>query len=444
MTKMPKTGKGKSSKAKKNDVLSKPKRPMSAYNFFFRAERAKIISESSLKGSDADATGKLGTSFEEIGRTIGKRWRAIKWEEHSKYKDLAIRDSARYEDEMKAFYEDELNSMCLRQECNKSKSNADSDPKKIDGSHIGYQLPNDEASSWNPPASLKETISLANFDQVRHGTTPQWNGNRPGIELCQHHTNSQTKSMMFANERASAGMINPSYSTYCQNMPIHMPLDPMSMRYMPSVEPKDSSTKKYPGEDFRMLLQHHKLSSSPFQNEAIMKLVLNQKALIEHRQKKVHEEINELQIKNKLLSRMLAQEASILPSKSTNTLIPDPSHNPLGSLDMDRTTNDSLRQFLQKQKVSMGGNDAAIVLGNHVSMDGWSSMFGPPAPALGPLMHKLLQRNSKQSMSNFIPTIPVSRTNVPINEANAMGFQGSSTSMRAEENLFLENFKKDM
>ena len=69
------TGKAKKSKggSKKSDLLAKPKRPMSAYNFFFKAERAKILADS--EGDD----GGVATSFEDIGRTIGQRWVSLSY-----------------------------------------------------------------------------------------------------------------------------------------------------------------------------------------------------------------------------------------------------------------------------------------------------------------------------------------------------------------------------
>mmetsp|Transcript_18630 Transcript_18630/g.37669 ORF Transcript_18630/g.37669 Transcript_18630/m.37669 type:complete len:360 (+) Transcript_18630:192-1271(+) len=92
-------------KAKKNAILSKPKRPMSAYNFFFRDERNNILAEAQH--------GQRPKTFEEIGRIIGKRWREINDDELETYKDMAAKDTARYQEEMKLYYQDELNLMCL-------------------------------------------------------------------------------------------------------------------------------------------------------------------------------------------------------------------------------------------------------------------------------------------------------------------------------------------
>mmetsp|Transcript_10788 Transcript_10788/g.23064 ORF Transcript_10788/g.23064 Transcript_10788/m.23064 type:complete len:450 (+) Transcript_10788:162-1511(+) len=97
-------------KAKRNDILVKPKRPMSAYNFFFRAERVKILDAANKNEQDGES---IATSFEDIGRIIGKRWREISDEEHIRYKEMATEDSNRYQAEMKTYYKDELTLMCL-------------------------------------------------------------------------------------------------------------------------------------------------------------------------------------------------------------------------------------------------------------------------------------------------------------------------------------------
>ncbi len=83
---------------------------LSTDNFFFRAERAKILDEANKKKRDGESS---ATSFEDIGRIIGKRWREISDEEHSRYKEMAAEDSNRYQKEMKIYYKDELTLMCL-------------------------------------------------------------------------------------------------------------------------------------------------------------------------------------------------------------------------------------------------------------------------------------------------------------------------------------------
>ena len=68
-----------------------PKRPLSAYNIFFQQERIHVRAESDV------------VSFEDLGRTIGRRWKALSNRERKKYEGLAHQDSVRYRNEMEIF-----------------------------------------------------------------------------------------------------------------------------------------------------------------------------------------------------------------------------------------------------------------------------------------------------------------------------------------------------
>lgn len=125
-----------------SNPMKKPKRPMTAYNFFFRDQHRKIVKEgvseteeaSNKKSSEKDASGSSskaqdasskkrkrtdsshganGTkkpkkiTFEDLGRTIGQRWKSINKEELARYTKLAKEDSKRYRREMEKFYKEE-------------------------------------------------------------------------------------------------------------------------------------------------------------------------------------------------------------------------------------------------------------------------------------------------------------------------------------------------
>jgi hypothetical protein len=99
----------------------KPKRPLSAYNFFFKEEREKILKvvlaedpttvqpdpeaddfiQDELIGRLKKEGGKV--SFEEMGKIIGQRWKNIDPDRLSKYAEMAAEDTERYKTEMQAY-----------------------------------------------------------------------------------------------------------------------------------------------------------------------------------------------------------------------------------------------------------------------------------------------------------------------------------------------------
>ena len=101
------------------NLKPKPKRPLSAYNIFFREERIRILASipSSKNGDDAkeaDETsvrtsrkkrtphGKIG--FESLGKQIGQNWRKLGDLPTSRYRKLADFDMDRYRAEMKEWH----------------------------------------------------------------------------------------------------------------------------------------------------------------------------------------------------------------------------------------------------------------------------------------------------------------------------------------------------
>jgi len=98
----------------KRKAKDKPKRPLSAYNFFFSDERAKIVAivEEEVDAKDSDLseeelsrlrkdTGKV--SFEEMGKIIGQRWKDIDAERKEYFDKLAEESAAQYKVAMKKY-----------------------------------------------------------------------------------------------------------------------------------------------------------------------------------------------------------------------------------------------------------------------------------------------------------------------------------------------------
>ena len=96
---------------RKKKPKGSPRRPLSAYNIFFKEERIRILASLPKQ----DATVKKGSrvrknrsphhkiSFATLGKTIGSRWKQIDKASRAHYDALAKKDSERYAREMKAF-----------------------------------------------------------------------------------------------------------------------------------------------------------------------------------------------------------------------------------------------------------------------------------------------------------------------------------------------------
>ena len=87
---------------KKKVEKGRPLRPLSAYNFFFKDERRKILANFSRQQKDGTADVNSGIGFENLAKTIGRRWKQIVPERLAHYKALAKIDQGRYADEKSA------------------------------------------------------------------------------------------------------------------------------------------------------------------------------------------------------------------------------------------------------------------------------------------------------------------------------------------------------
>lgn len=86
-----------------------PKRPLSAYNYFFREQRPVVLANLERKrasGEDAGALeeGKSSNLFATMGKTIAQAWRDVTPEEKEKYKAMAAEDMKRYREEMDKYH----------------------------------------------------------------------------------------------------------------------------------------------------------------------------------------------------------------------------------------------------------------------------------------------------------------------------------------------------
>lgn len=74
---------------------SHPKKPLSAYNIFFKAIRPQVVQD--LGGQ---------VSFDKLGRIVGERWRATSLADRKVYEQKADEDVLRYRKEMIAYNEE--------------------------------------------------------------------------------------------------------------------------------------------------------------------------------------------------------------------------------------------------------------------------------------------------------------------------------------------------
>jgi len=103
----------KANRAKKRSRKDKPKRPLSAYNIFFREERERILAEipgemeipshgqPQRRERKKKPHGKIG--FQDLAKSVGQRWQQLTPEEMEAYKEKANAELVRYKKEMELF-----------------------------------------------------------------------------------------------------------------------------------------------------------------------------------------------------------------------------------------------------------------------------------------------------------------------------------------------------
>uniref|UniRef100_A0A7S4M5F9 HMG box domain-containing protein n=1 Tax=Odontella aurita TaxID=265563 RepID=A0A7S4M5F9_9STRA len=82
----------------------KPKRPLSAYNFFFKSERARLLRIRS-RDTDPIKTGGIGMGFVDLARTVARSWNILDACSRRVYEKRALQDKRRYLIGMKAWKE---------------------------------------------------------------------------------------------------------------------------------------------------------------------------------------------------------------------------------------------------------------------------------------------------------------------------------------------------
>ena len=87
-------------------IVPRPKRPLSAYNMFFRDQREMLLKTLPRRQSDTTigrGHGKIG--FQDLARVIGAKWREIDPQEKERYEKVAAEGRAKYLEQAKAWKE---------------------------------------------------------------------------------------------------------------------------------------------------------------------------------------------------------------------------------------------------------------------------------------------------------------------------------------------------
>jgi len=228
---------------------------MSAYNFFFREARTRILSEK--------PEGEGTVSFEDIGRLVGERWRSIDDGSKQKFKGLASVDSERYRAEMKVYYNDELQMMCLGL------------GRKPDGS----------VASSSESSSLAAVSMVSSISSSLPAGTDAASGLGPNVVTSQNGL--ETLAGMASNlapNNPMAGYGSAVSSSQTTNLS-RLLGDETALR--------------------QILLQCQSTRNSLNTPSDTLVLILSQKAVIQQRERELLEELSQLRTKSALLDSIL-------------------------------------------------------------------------------------------------------------------------------------------
>jgi HMG-box domain len=81
-----------------------PRRPLSAYNIFFRDERARILEHKEMAVKKEGALGSGSSLFSSLGKEVAKRWKMLKEKDRVEYTKMAEKEMARYRNEMDEYH----------------------------------------------------------------------------------------------------------------------------------------------------------------------------------------------------------------------------------------------------------------------------------------------------------------------------------------------------
>jgi len=102
------TPKRKRGRPKGGVKLGMPKRPLSAYNMFFKDARKHILNISHDLSQTSEQGSLRKVSFENLAKTVGKKWRDIDDSSLINYNEMARREKDRYREELNKYHENKM------------------------------------------------------------------------------------------------------------------------------------------------------------------------------------------------------------------------------------------------------------------------------------------------------------------------------------------------
>lgn len=198
-----------------------PRRPLSAYNLFFKEERARLLAERDAQHRDSDEKQGL---FETMAKTVAKRWKEISPERMRRYQEEAMLDSARYRREMEEYSQRSLVDRGFAEPVDDSASDG-----SWDSSSIPRMMPSsanaDNAGALGPvgavgatgmsEAGMRDAMLLRQLQQARQMEALGMGGPTAGYGLPPMATAAQDPSfalqmqLLQQQQLLALGMANP-------------------------------------------------------------------------------------------------------------------------------------------------------------------------------------------------------------------------------------------
>ena len=243
-------------------------------NFFVKAEREKLTAESST----SNKTGKTSKSFDDIGKMIGQRWNSMQGQEQelAGYKELAKADTERYRKEMEK-YKEEM-----------------------------------QHQDSKPAAVVTSTTSLSSTPVITTTAANQFSDSEPATVVASTSRLSTPAITIAAASGNGASTVAAGLAVAAAQQ------QGREGNQRPAHAPAAASSTSIDDQVLKLVLRHQQSTSSPYPKGAILQLLLNQKLSMEQRQQETTEELNQLQLRIKIVDTMIAKEAALGPGGVPN------------------------------------------------------------------------------------------------------------------------------